>query len=455
MCIVGMVPSVVAKSKFSTRSSVTVVFHLNSPSCRETFLVAFLIAVLLTAWFLPAVAANGGQAGFTEWELPRGDWAHGPEGIIVDSQGVWFTCFFSANIGHLTSDSNTVELWSVGTPGVSSPTQLTSYGGSIYFTDSSEDKIGKLLPSMDKVSYAGTPTANSRPFGITFPEIVPLEYPTLIFTEYDRKQIGTLTMSGLVFDLLLSATRSTTTITPTFNVVDASVTDVLPTITPGGPGTTPGVAAVSPTVSGPFSEWVAPIGGSPITVIEKNGIVWFGVLNAPQIGKLTFQDGPDRFDIYYLPTTSSSSADIEMDTSGNIWYTTRLGNIIGKLDPSTLTVSEWTIPTSNSDPSGLALDSSGKVWFTENDAHKIGMLDPSADKFYEWRIPADEYAAPSGIFIDSDDNVWFTERWRIGCLNRNGEMVPELPVQSLILLLALSTVLLVSSKKFRSHHSIA
>lgn len=302
--------------------------------------------------------------------------------MIVDSQGAWFTCFFGANIGHLTPDNNTVELWNVGTPGASSPTQLTSYGGSIYFTDSSEDRIGKLLPSMNKVSYAGTPTANSRPSGITFPEIVPLEYPTLIFTKYGRKQIRTLTMSGLVFDLLLSATRSTTTITPTFNVVDASVTDV-------------------------------------------------------------------------LPTTSSSSADIEMDTSGNIWYTTRSGNIIGKLDPSTLTVSEWTIPTSNSDPSGLALDSSGKVWFTENDAHRIGMLDPSANKFYEWRIPADEYAAPGGIFIDSDDNVWFTERWRIGCLNRNGEMVLEFPVQSLILLLALSTVLLVSSKKFHSPHSIA
>ena len=394
------------------------------------------------------VAANGGQAGFTEWELPREEWAHGPEGIVVDSQGVWFTCYFSANIGHLTPDSNTVELWSVGSPGVSTPSQLTSYSDSIYFTDSSEDKIGKLLPSMDKVSYAATPTTNSRPGGITLPEIIPVDHPTLIFSESGVKQIGTLTMGGLVFDLLLSATRSTTTITPTFNLVGAEVLDVLPTVTPGGPGTTPGVAAVSPTVSGPYNEWIAPVGGSPTRVIERSGIVWFGVLNAPQIGRLTFQDGPDRFDIYYLPATSPSSADIDVDTSGNIWYTTRSGNIIGKLDPSTLTISEWTIPTPASDPSSLDFDSSGRVWFTENDANKIGMLDPSANKFYEWQIPT-EHSSPSGIYVDSDDNVWFTEfeKGKVACLNTAGEMVPEFPANTLVLLLVASTVLLMSRNK--------
>jgi len=83
----------------------------------------------------------------------------------------------------------------------------------------------------------------------------------------------------------------------------------------------------------------------------------------------------------------------------------------------------------------------------------LGAFGQPKKQFYEWQIPADEYAAPGGIFIDSNDNVWFTERWRIGCLNRNGEMVPEFPVQSLILLLALSTVLLVTGKKIRSHHT--
>jgi hypothetical protein len=253
----------VAKSKFSNTSSIIVVFQLNSHSIRETLLVTFLISILAISWLLPMVAANDDQAGFTEWELPRGEWAHGPNGIIVDSQGVWFTCMFSVNIGHLTPGTNTVEMWSVGSPGVSTLSQLVSYDGSIYFTDDSEDKIGKLLPSMDKVSYAATPTTNSRPSGITLPELIPVDHPTLIFAEYGVKQIGSLTMGGLVFDLLLSATRSTATLTPTFNLVEAEVLNVLPTVTPGGPGTTPGVAAVSPTVSGPFSEWVAPIGGGP------------------------------------------------------------------------------------------------------------------------------------------------------------------------------------------------
>jgi len=442
--------SVVAKSKFSIKSFIIVVFQLNFQGCRETFPVTFLITILVTTWFLPMVAANGDQAGFTEWELPRGEWAHGPGGIIVNSEGIWFTCFFSANIGHLTPSTNMVELWSVGAAGVSSPSHLTSYDGSIYFTDSSEDKIGRLIPSMEKVSYAATPTPNSRPMGITLPQYFPVDQPTLIFAEYGAEQIGTLTMDGLVFDLLLSVARSTTTPAPTFNLVTAEVLNVLPVVTPGGPGTTPGVAAVTPTVSGPFSEWATPAGGAPTTVIEKSGSVWFSVLSAPQIGKLTFQDGPDRFDIYYLPETSQYSVDVEMDASGNIWYTTGSANIIGKLDPSTLTVNEWTIPTPGSDPGSLAFDSSGKVWFTESDADKIGMLDPSANKFYEWQIPTD-HSSPSGIYVDSDDNVWFAEfeGAKVGCLNTDGEMVPEFPVNALILTLAISTILLVTRRKIR------
>ena len=76
------------------------------------------------------------------------------------------------------------------------------------------------------------------------------------------------------------------------------------------------------------------------------------------------------------------------------------------------------------------------------------MLGPSANKFYEWQIPT-EHSSPSGIYVDSDDNVWFTEfeKGKVACLNTAGEMVPEFPANTLVLLLVASTVLLMSRNK--------
>jgi len=397
----------------------------------------------------PVVEADGYEAGFTIWALPTGRLA---SGIVVDSRGVWYACL-SGHVGHLVPNTNAFEEWTIGSPEGDSALHLDSFQGSIYFTDDRGNKIGKLLPSADKVSFATIPTSDSGPVGIEFPKWMLAEHPVLYFTEHRANAIGSLTLGGLVFDLLLSAPRSTSTGTPTFSLAAPEILNVMPRFTLGGPATTPGVAIVSEVISGSFSEWHTPSAGSPSMLTTGDGSVWFSVAKGAQIGKLTFQDGPDRFDIYYLPPTSMYSWDVKLDSAGNVWYTYPKGNIIGRLEPSTSTVNEWTVRTPGSAPLSLAIDHTGMIWFTE--LGKIGMLDPYKNKFYEWpvpTVPGDPYKPiPAGLFIDSGDNVWFTDSggamWSgVGCLNRNGQMVPEFPVNMLIIIVAASVVVITRLK---------
>jgi streptogramin lyase len=428
---------------------VLLLFQLGSRTLKSRISVIVLTSILTALWIFPVVSADGYEAGFTMWALPAGRLA---SGIAVDSRGVWYACL-SGHVGHLVSQKNTFEEWSIGRPESDTALYLDFLQDSIYFTDFAGNKIGKLILSMDKVSFATIPTSDSGPVGIEFPAWTLPEHPVLYFAESRVNSIGSLTLGGVLFDLLLPAPRSTTTGTPNFNIVAPDILNVMPRVTPGGPGTTPGVAAVTETMSGPFSEWHTPSAGRPSMIALGDGTVWFSAEAGPQVGKLTFQAGPDRFDIYYLPTTSKGSEDIKLDSAGNVWYTSPSQNIIGKLNPSTGAVSEWTIPTPNSLPWNLAIDRSGGIWFTESMGNKIGMLDPSKNKFYEWPVPAGPNIPgglrplPYALVIDPNDNIWFTESggamWSgIGGLNRNGQMVPEFPTNTLIMIVAIAAAVL-------------
>ncbi len=61
---------------------------------------------------------------------------------------------------------------------------------------------------------------------------------------------------------------------------------------------------------------------------------------------------------------------------GSIWYTGQLTNKLGRIDPKTGLIKEYTLKTAHSGPHGLVEDKEGSVWFTGNHASLIGKLDP-------------------------------------------------------------------------------
>src|SRR5437868_9642963 len=109
-----------------------------------------------------------------------------------------------------------------------------------------------------------------------------------------------------------------------------------------------------------------------------------------------------------LPAGYGQPLFVALDHTGKVWFTMPVTNAIGRYDPSTTTVTQWSIPTVSGGPWGLAIDGNGKVWFTEHYANKIGSFDPTSETFHEVSTPASN-SNPYGIVVDAANNVWFTE----------------------------------------------
>src|SRR5216684_1342561 len=77
-----------------------------------------------------------------------------------------------------------------------------------------------------------------------------------------------------------------------------------------------------------------------------------------------------------IPTASSTPRGITAGPDGNLWFTERGGNSIGRITPSG-SITEFPTPTANSGPEGIAAGPDGNLWFTEYVGNQIGRITTS------------------------------------------------------------------------------
>jgi streptogramin lyase len=152
---------------------------------------------------------------------------------------------------------------------------------------------------------------------------------------------------------------------------------------------------------------------------DRGGRVWVALPgcdlkpNCPSStppGKLALFDPNTKnwVTIVSLPAGYGQPLFVAVDLHDKVWFTMPMTNTIGKYDPVSSTVSQWTVPSPGSQPWGLAIDPQGKIWFTEHYGNKIGSFDPVKHSFQEIATPAPD-SKPYGIAIDNAGNKWFTE----------------------------------------------
>jgi len=93
---------------------------------------------------------------------------------------------------------------------------------------------------------------------------------------------------------------------------------------------------------------------------------------------------------------------------GAIWYTGQLSNKLGRVDPKTGLVKEYTLKTPHTGPHGLVEDKDGNIWFTGNHAALVGKLDPQTGTVTEYKMPDPKVKDPHSLAIAPDGVVWFT-----------------------------------------------
>lgn len=108
-----------------------------------------------------------------------------------------------------------------------------------------------------------------------------------------------------------------------------------------------------------------------------------------------------------LPTGASLPQDITLGPDGNLWFTERGADQIGRITPDGV-VSEFPVPGSGSEPVGIVAGPDGNLWFTQYGGNQIGRISTTGS-VTEFAIPT-AGVGPYAIAVGNDGNLWFTGR---------------------------------------------
>lgn len=151
---------------------------------------------------------------------------------------------------------------------------------------------------------------------------------------------------------------------------------------------------------------------APVPAEEWGAMTDYLIKNFPERPRppAAIIDGPVKADIrmWDVPTLGSRPHDPLAARDGSIWWTGQLANKLGRLDPKTGAIREYTLKSALTGPHGLAEDKTGNIWFTGNSAALIGKLDPSTGLVTEYPLPDASARDPHTLNFDQSGILWFT-----------------------------------------------
>jgi virginiamycin B lyase len=151
---------------------------------------------------------------------------------------------------------------------------------------------------------------------------------------------------------------------------------------------------------------------APVPAEEWGAMTDYLIKNFPERKRpeAVIIDGPAKAEIkmWDVPTQGSRPHDPLAARDGSIWWTGQLVNKLGRVDPKTGTIKEYTLKSAFTGPHGLAEDKSGNIWFTGNNAALIGKLDPNTGLVTEYPLPDPTAKDPHTLNFDQSGMLWFT-----------------------------------------------
>jgi len=142
-------------------------------------------------------------------------------------------------------------------------------------------------------------------------------------------------------------------------------------------------------------------------LIDRSGQVWFTEAGAAKLGKLDPTSGTiTEYQPFDAKLVAPSS--IIQDSNGGIWIGEHGGLNVTRFDPETLTFKRFLVPEKDALVLGMVEDRYGNIWYAQHETDYIAVLDPKTGETNEIRVPT---GAPSvqWLTIDGQGNIWFTE----------------------------------------------
>jgi streptogramin lyase len=123
------------------------------------------------------------------------------------------------------------------------------------------------------------------------------------------------------------------------------------------------------------------------------------------------------FTMFPLSHRSADLESIAAGPDGNLWFTERTANQIGRITPLGA-ISEFPVPTTNVSPDAITSGPDGNLWFTEFNAKQIGRITPTG-QITEFPVPA-AGEINGQITTGPDGNLWFSTSSAIGRITPAG-----------------------------------
>jgi virginiamycin B lyase len=179
------------------------------------------------------------------------------------------------------------------------------------------------------------------------------------------------------------------------------------------------------TLAGPdahFREFGVPTAASGPDIMRPgpDGNLWFGEQRVDKIGRMNPTTGAvTEFSI----SAGAQIVGVAAGPDGRVWFAELGSNKIGRISTDGRTLDEYLVPTPASQPLDVVAGPDGAVWFTEYAAGgKIGRIAPATGTITEFPIPSGVGAA--SITVGPDGNLWFNETQgnRIGRITMAGQV---------------------------------
>jgi len=329
-----------------------------------TLFVIVLALVLLMFAMMTAItelgAAESAMAGSTIVEYPV---PGSPKRIAVEAPGrVWFTLSDQNAIGHLVVTSTTeYEVITYTVPTLNStPYDLVYKAGSVWFTEYTGNKIGRLNTMTGAIDEFDIPTSESSPTGI---DIAP--NGEVWFVEQNTDHLARLVVTS---------------------TVDYRIDEFVPSLPTEGL-----LQAVD---------------------VQNDDNIWFTAPGANCL--LVFQPSKDR--IFHFPTSAGFTPWDVVAPGAWPWISARGANLLGRYSPQTTGNYTWFSLDHGEEPMGIAFDTVdgvNRTWFVANASGHVGRLDTDASqgtqiKLLELSLPSPN-SQPEDIAVDSNGHAWITE----------------------------------------------
>jgi virginiamycin B lyase len=150
-----------------------------------------------------------------------------------------------------------------------------------------------------------------------------------------------------------------------------------------------------------------PAGTDPHTPLYHMSMVWFTAQRGNRYGRLDPSNGSVM--TWPAPTANSQPYGIQPAPNGHMFIALFGTNKLAELDPANpATLVEHTLPNASSRVRRLAVDAQGRVWYGDYARDRLGMFDPATRQFREWTTPSTT-GLPYGMVIGPDDRVWYND----------------------------------------------